>query len=237
MVVVTATRQLHVAIVMDGNGRWATARGLPRVAGHRQGAMVVHDVVAAAPGLGITALTIFAFSTENWKRPPDEVSYILHLFVAMVTRWLPELISQHVRVRVIGDRTALPSDVRSAVETIEGRTASCDGLHLNVALNYGGRAEILHAAQAFAADCVAGNAAPSDLTEDGFTSYCWLAGESAPDIVIRTAGELRVSNFLLWEMAYAELFFLDVLWPDFTPAALEGVVKTFDARRRRFGAV
>ena len=233
----TETHQLHVAIVMDGNGRWATARGLPRVAGHRQGAQVVHDVVAAAPGLGVTVLTIFAFSTENWRRPPDEVSYILHLFVAMVTKWLPELISQHVRVSVIGDRAALPSDVRLAVETIESRTALCDGLHLNVALNYGGRAEILHAAKVFAADCVAGHAAPSDLTEDRFSSYLWLAGEPAPDIVVRTAGELRVSNFLLWEMAYAELFFLDVLWPDFTPAALESIVKEFNTRGRRFGGL
>jgi len=232
---VTTSSRLHVAIVMDGNGRWAIDRGLPRVAGHRQGAQVVHDIVAAAPGLGVTALTIFAFSTENWKRPPDEVSYILHLFVTMVKKWLPELISQHVRVRVIGDRAALPDDVRGSVETIEERTAACDGLHLNVALNYGGRAEILHAARAFAAACVAGTAAPEDLTEDGFGSFLWLAGEESPDIVVRTGAESRVSNFLLWEMAYAELFFLDVLWPDFTPATLDMIVRKFNSRNRRFG--
>jgi len=232
---VTTGTQLHVAIVMDGNGRWAVARGLPRVAGHRQGAQVVHDIVAAAPGLGVSALTIFAFSTENWKRPADEVSSILHLFVAMVTKWLPELVSQHVRVRVIGERAALPPDVRASVETIESRTGSCEGLHLNVALNYGGRAEILHAAQTFAGDCAAGKAIPSDLTEDRFDSYLWLGRESPPDIVIRTAGELRVSNFLLWEMAYAELFFLDVLWPDFTAATLDSVLREFRSRNRRFG--
>lgn len=231
----TTGTQLHVAIVMDGNGRWAVARGLPRVAGHRQGAQVVHDIVAAAPGLGVSALTIFAFSTENWKRPADEVSSILHLFVAMVTKWLPELVSQHVRVRVIGERAALPPDVRASVETIESRTGSCEGLHLNVALNYGGRAEILHAAQTFAGDCAAGKAIPSDLTEDRFDSYLWLGRESPPDIVIRTAGELRVSNFLLWEMAYAELFFLDVLWPDFTAATLDSVLREFRSRNRRFG--
>ncbi|MGB9666269.1 MAG: polyprenyl diphosphate synthase [Candidatus Cryosericum sp.] len=231
----TAGTQLHVAIVMDGNGRWAVARGLPRIAGHRQGAQVVHDIVAAAPGLGITALTIFAFSTENWKRPADEVSYILHLFVAMVNKWLPELMAQHVRVRVVGDREALPSDVRSSVEVIESRTASGDGLHLNVALNYGGRAEILHAARAFAKDCTAGKAVPSDLTEERFGSYLWLGSEPAPDLVIRTAGELRVSNFLLWEMAYSELFFLDVFWPDVTPAILGSVLQQFKSRDRRFG--
>lgn len=231
----TARTQLHVAIVMDGNGRWAVARGLPRIAGHRQGAQVVHDIVAAAPGLGITALTIFAFSTENWKRPADEVSYILHLFVAMVNKWLPELMAQHVRVRVVGDREELPSDVRSSVGVIENRTASGDGLHLNVALNYGGRAEILHAARAFAGDCTAGKAVPSDLTEERFDSYLWLGSEAAPDLVIRTAGELRVSNFLLWEMAYAELFFLDVLWPDVTPAILGSVLQQFKTRDRRFG--
>lgn len=231
----SATSQLHVAIVLDGNGRWAVERGLPRIAGHRQGAQVVHDIVAAAPGLGVTALTIFAFSTENWKRPADEVSYILHLFVTMVTKWLPELVSQHVRVRIIGDRAALPTDVSDSVETIEKRTASCDGLHLNVALNYGGRAEILHAARAFAAECVAGTAAPQDLTEDRFDSYLWLEGEAPVDIVVRTGAESRVSNFLLWEMAYAELFFLDVLWPDFTPATLDMIVHKFKSRNRRFG--
>jgi len=232
---VSATSQLHVAIVLDGNGRWAVERGLPRIAGHRRGAQIVHDIVAAAPGLGVTALTIFAFSTENWKRPADEVSYILHLFVTMVTKWLPELVSQHVRVRIIGDRAALPTDVSDSVETIEKRTASCDGLHLNVALNYGGRAEILHAARAFAAECVAGTAAPQDLTEDRFDSYLWLEGEAPVDIVVRTGAESRVSNFLLWEMAYAELFFLDVLWPDFTPATLDMIVHKFKSRNRRFG--
>ncbi|MCX6087238.1 MAG: polyprenyl diphosphate synthase [Caldiserica bacterium] len=231
----SATSQLHVAIVLDGNGRWAVERGLPRIAGHRQGAQIVHDIVAAAPGLGVTALTIFAFSTENWKRPADEVSYILHLFVTMVTKWLPELVSQHVRVRIIGDRAALPTDVSDSVETIEKRTASCGGLHLNVALNYGGRAEILHAARAFAAECVAGTAAPQDLTEDRFDSYLWLEGEAPVDIVVRTGAESRVSNFLLWEMAYAELFFLDVLWPDFTPATLDMIVHKFKSRNRRFG--
>jgi undecaprenyl diphosphate synthase len=234
---VDTSSQLHVAIVMDGNGRWAVEHGLPRIAGHRQGAQVVHDIVAAAPGLGVTALTIFAFSTENWKRPPDEVSYILHLFVSMVTKWLPELISQHVRVRIIGDRAALPGDVSASVEAIEKRTASCDGLHLNVALNYGGRAEILLAAKTFAAECAVGTATPEELTEERFDSYLWLRGEAPPDIVVRTGAESRVSNFLLWEMAYAELFFLDMLWPDFKPATLDMIVRKFKSRNRRFGSL
>jgi len=140
-----------------------------------------------------------------------------------------------VRVRIIGDRVALPTDVTDSVETIEKRTASCDGLHLNVALNYGGRAEILHAARAFAAECAEGTAAPQDLTEDRFDSYLWLEGEAPVDIVVRTGAESRVSNFLLWEMAYAELFFLDVLWPDFTPATLDMIVHKFKSRNRRFG--
>jgi undecaprenyl diphosphate synthase len=232
---VTTDTQLHIAIVMDGNGRWAVGRGLPRIAGHRQGAQVVHDIVAAAPGMGVAALTVFAFSTENWKRPADEVNYILHLFVTTVKKWLPELTAQHVRVRILGDRDALPSDVRAAVEVIESRTESGDGLHLNVALNYGGRAEILRAAKLFATDCAAGLAQPQDLDERRFESYLWLRGEASPDIVIRTGAESRISNFLLWEMAYAELFFLDVLWPDFTPATLQGVIREFKSRERRFG--
>ncbi len=227
--------QLHVAIVMDGNGRWAVSRGLPRIAGHKQGAQVVHDIVAAAPAMGVAVLTVFAFSTENWKRPVDEVNYILHLFVATVTKWLPELMSRHVRVRIIGDRDALPADVRAAIEVIENRTESGNGLRLNVALNYGGRAEIVRAARLFAADCTAGKAQPGDLDESMFESYLWLRGEAAPDIVIRTGAEFRVSNFLLWEMAYAELFFLDVLWPDFTPASLQEVIRVFRSRDRRFG--
>jgi undecaprenyl diphosphate synthase len=232
---VIADTQLHVAIVMDGNGRWAVGHGLPRIAGHRQGSQAVHNIVAAAPGMGVAALTVFAFSTENWRRPVDEVNYILHLFVTTVTKWLPELITQHVRVRIIGDRDALPADVRAAVEAIESRTESGDGLHLNVAFNYGGRAEILRAARLFAADCAAGTAKPADLNESKFESYLWLRGEAAPDIVIRTGAESRVSNFLLWEMAYAELFFLDVLWPDFTPATLQEVIHVFRSRDRRFG--
>ncbi len=228
---------LHVAIVMDGNGRWAVARGLPRIAGHRQGAQTVHDIVAAAPGLGVAALTVFAFSTENWKRPSDEVNYILRLFVTTVKKWLPELVAQHVRVHIIGDRDALPDDVHTAVEAIEKQTEAGTGLHLNVALNYGGRAEIVHAARSFVSDCMAGKAAPGELTEETFGSYLWLCDETAPDIIIRTGAESRISNFLLWEMAYAELFFLDVLWPDFTPAMLQNVIRTFRSRDRRLGGL
>lgn len=230
-------RKLHVAIVMDGNGRWAVQHGLPRVAGHRQGAQVVHDVVAAAPGLGVSTLTVFAFSTENWKRPKEEVDFIMQLFVSTVTKWLPELIERGVKVRVIGDRGALPGAVRSAVDGIEGKTASGNGLHLNVALNYGGRAEIVAAAGRFAEACAAGTVSPHDLTEDRFSSYLWLAPDAEPDIVIRTGGERRVSNFLLWEMAYSELFFLDLLWPEFTPDTLASVLSEFRARDRRFGAL
>ncbi len=230
-------RKLHVAIVMDGNGRWAVQHGLPRVAGHRQGAQVVHDVVAAAPGLGVSALTVFAFSTENWKRPKEEVDFIMQLFVSTVTKWLPELMERGVKVRVIGNRGVLPGAVRTAVAAIEGKTASGSGLHLNVALNYGGRAEIVAAAREFSEACTAGTAFPHDLTEDRFSSYLWLAPDTEPDLVIRTGGERRVSNFLLWEMAYSELFFLDLLWPEFTPDTLASVLSEFRARDRRFGAL
>lgn len=221
---------------MDGNGRWAVNRGLPRIAGHRQGAQVVHDIVATAPAAGVSALTVFAFSTENWKRSADEVGSILHLFVTTVTKWLPDLVTQRVRVRVIGERSSLPPDVRTAVRVIETQTESGDGLHLNVALNYGGRAEIVHAAREFATACAAGRATPESLTESTFESNLWLRGEKSPDIVIRTGGESRVSNFLLWEMAYAEFFFLDVLWPDFTPDTLNDVIRMFRKRNRRFGS-
>jgi undecaprenyl diphosphate synthase len=187
--------------------------------------------------LGVAALTVFAFSTENWKRPSDEVNYILRLFVTTVKKWLPELVAQHVRVHIIGDRDALPDDVHTAVEAIEKQTEAGIGLHLNVALNYGGRAEIVHAARSFVSDCMAGKAAPGELTEETFGSYLWLRDETAPDIIIRTGAESRVSNFLLWEMAYAELFFLDVLWPDFTPAMLQNVIRTFRSRDRRLGGL
>ncbi len=232
-----AERRLHVAIVMDGNGRWAVQHGLPRVAGHRQGAQVVHDVVAAAPDLGVGVLTVFAFSTENWKRPQEEVDFIMQLFVSTVTKWLPELLERSVRVRIIGDRAALPGAVRAAVEAIEEKTASGTGLHLNVALNYGGRAEIVAGARRFAEACAAGTASPGNLTEELFSSYLWLGMEAAPDLVVRTGGERRVSNFLLWEMAYSELFFLDLLWPEFTPDTLASVLKEFRSRDRRFGAL
>ena len=208
---------------------------MPRIAGHRRGAQVVRDIVAAAPASGVSALTVFAFSTENWKRSADEVGSILHLFVTTVTRWLPDLVAQRVRVRVIGERSGLPPNVRVAVQVIETQTESGDGLHLNVALNYGGRAEIVHAAREFATECAAGRATPESLTESAFESHLWLRDEKPPDIVIRTGGESRVSNFLLWELAYAEFFFLDVLWPDFTPDTLNDVIRMFRKRDRRFG--
>lgn len=234
---VTTTEGLHVAIIMDGNGRWAVARGLPRIAGHKRGADVVHDIVAGAPAAGVSALTIFAFSTENWRRPKKEVDYILHLFVKTVEVWMPELVAQHVRVRIIGDRMGLSARVQGAISAIESRTAQECGLHLNVALNYGGRAEILFAAQSFAADCVAGRTQSAALDEQAFQRYLWLGDEKAPDIVVRTGAEQRISNFLLWELAYAELFFVDTLWPDFTVATLSGIVDEYRTRRRRFGGL
>ena len=226
----------HVAIIMDGNGRWAKARGLPRLAGHRQGVETVRKIVDACPELGIQYLTLFAFSTENWRRSDEEVGGLMQLFRNYMQREADKLFKQDVRVRFLGNRDGLPVDIQMMMQDLEAKTRERKRFGLNVALNHGGRDEITRAARRIAAKVQAGALTPEDITEETFADHLDSAGLPDPCIVIRTSGEYRISNFLLWQAAYAEYEFVDVQWPDFTPAMLADALERFTFRDRRFGA-
>jgi undecaprenyl diphosphate synthase len=221
---------------MDGNGRWAKARSLPRALGHRRGAEAVREVVVACRELGIEYLTLYAFSSENWKRPAAEVGDLMDLLRFFIRRELDELDRNGVRIRIIGDRAPLAADIVGLVEEAERRTAGNQGLTLVIALNYGSHNEILAACRAIAGDVAAGRLDPARIDADMFTGYLQTAGIPDPDLLIRTSGEQRLSNFLLWQSAYTELVFTNTLWPDFGRAELEGAVAEFQRRDRRFGA-
>jgi undecaprenyl diphosphate synthase len=226
----------HVAIIMDGNGRWAAARGLPRVAGHRAGVEAVRRAVRMCVESGIGCLTLYAFSSENWRRPAAEVLDLTGLLRHFLRAEIEELHSKGVRLRVIGDRTRFDSDIQRDLLAAEQRTAANARLTLVVALSYGGRAEIVAAARAVAEAARDGTLDPADLDEAGFASHLSTAGLPDPDLIIRTSGEQRLSNFLLWQSAYAELVFLDALWPDFGPSHFADALAEFARRERRFGA-
>jgi len=226
---------LHVAIIMDGNGRWAKRRGLPRAFGHREGVAALRRTVEAAPDLGIARLTVFGFSTENWRRPPPEVSELMSLMKAYFHSDIARLERNGVKVRILGRREGLEPEILGVVEEAERRTANNERFVLQVAFNYGGRADIVDAARAFAQRVADGKASPADLDEALFEQALSTAPASAPDLIIRTSGERRISNFLLWECAYSELVFQDLLWPDYGPDALKAAVADFHARERRFG--
>ncbi len=217
-----------VAIIMDGNGRWARARGLPVGAGHRAGAQALKRVVRRARDIGIKDLTVYSFSTENWSRPQDEVTDLMHLFTELIERELPELMDEGVRMRFVGRRDRLGDALRARIVEAESRTQGNPGLRLFIAMDYGGRQEIVHAARRFAAEC------GPEAGEDEFGQL--LYGDLRdPELVIRTSGEQRLSNFLLWQTAYSELHFSDRMWPDFSPDDLEIAVADYAGRRRRFG--
>lgn len=224
----------HVALIMDGNGRWAEQRGLPRAAGHRAGVEALKRTVKAAPNLGIRCLTVFGFSTENWSRPEAEVSDLMGMVRAFVASDLDRLHREGVRVRVLGRRRGLPADIAELIERAESKTARNDRFRLQVAFNYGARADLLDAVRVHA-ERVAAGAAPSEIDEAGFSALLSTAGAPPLDLVVRTSGEQRLSNFLLWEAAYAELVFQDILWPDYGEGALSEAVAAFGARDRRFG--
>jgi undecaprenyl diphosphate synthase len=226
----------HVAIIMDGNGRWAKSRGLPRVAGHRRGADAVRRTVSAAAELGVTYLTLFGFSSENWKRPADEVDDLMGLLRHYLRGEIAELHANGVRVRVIGDRARLSPDIVTLIDNAESLTRGNGGLRLTIALSYGGRAEIASAARAIAAAVKEGRLAPEQVDEDLFARHLFTADMPDPDLVIRTSGEQRISNFLLWQTAYSELVFTSTLWPDFGKAELEQAIRDFHGRERRYGA-
>lgn len=229
----------HVAIVMDGNGRWAKAKGLPRMAGHNAGMKAMKEIVRRSGELGIKHLTVYAFSTENWKRSVEEVSGIFSLIVVYVEKELKELAANNVQVHVLGDYSVLPEDsVRSLKKAIDA-TKSNTGLHFNIALNYGGRADICMAAKELAKLVKDGKLEPEEIDEKLIGEHLWTgaAHEDVPDpeLIIRTSGELRLSNFLLWQSAYSEFVVTDVLWPDFTPEHFEKCIEEFQHRDRRFG--
>lgn len=227
----------HVAIIMDGNGRWATNRGWPRLVGHRKGAERVKEIVRSAPDIGIRWLTLYAFSTENWKRSTEEVIGLMSIFARYIEREADRLAAESVRMRFIGDRSRLDAKLQKLMAGIEARTAPYSRLNLTIAINYGGRDEILRATRAIAADVAAGRLKPEDVTDALIGQRLDTADLPDPDLVIRTSGETRTSNFLLWQAAYAEYEFTPTLWPDFTPAELAQIVSRFGNRERRFGGV
>ncbi len=227
----------HVAIIMDGNGRWATDRGWPRLVGHRKGAERVKEIVRCAPDLGIRWLTIYAFSTENWKRSTEEVLGLMSIFARYIEREADRLAAESVRMRFIGDRSRLDAKLQKLMAGIEARTAPYSRLNLTVAINYGGRDEMVRATRAIAAEVAAGRLAPEAVTEALISSRLDTAGLPDPDLVIRTSGETRTSNFLPWQAAYAEYEFTGTLWPDFSPAELAAILARFGNRDRRFGGV
>ncbi|MFE3839159.1 polyprenyl diphosphate synthase [Rhodobacteraceae bacterium PA1-206B] len=222
---------------MDGNGRWATRRGWPRLVGHRKGAERVREIVRAAPGLGIRWMTLYAFSTENWKRSTEEVLGLMSIFARYIQREADELAREGVRLRFIGDRSRLAPRLQRLMAGIEARTAHLSRLDLVVAINYGGRDEILRAARAIALEAAEGRFCPEDLTEAAFSDRLDSRGIPDPDLVIRTSGETRTSNFLPWQAAYAEYEFTETLWPDFTPEELGAILARYGNRERRFGGV
>ncbi|MGH1329439.1 MAG: polyprenyl diphosphate synthase [Paracoccaceae bacterium] len=227
----------HVAIIMDGNGRWATSRGKPRLFGHHAGAKRVREVVNACPDLGVKYVTIFAFSTENWKRTQSEVSGLMSLFRRYIVKEAKELFKEGVRVRFIGDRVRLDEKLVKMMDELEDLTKDCSRVNLTIALNYGGRDEVARATKRLAEDVAAGKLDPADVDEETLPRYLDTCVLPDPDLVIRTSGEARISNFLLWQSAYAEYEFIETLWPDFTKDIFADIVKNYGKRDRRFGAV
>ena len=229
----------HVGIIMDGNGRWAKAHGVPRVMGHNAGMQSMKKIVIATSNMGIKYLTVYAFSTENWKRSTEEVSGIFKLIVKYVNSELEELDENNVHINIFGDYSMLPQASIDAIDKMVGRLADNDGLVFNIALNYGGRDEIMRSVRELARQCAEEGRDPSSLTEDDLSMYLWSGsanyGVPDPDLIIRTSGEERISNFLTWQSAYSELMFTDTLWPDFTPEEYAEMIDAYANRDRRFG--
>ena len=227
----------HVAVIMDGNGRWAKLRHKRRVEGHRAGIDSVRDVVETSARVGLEVLTLYAFSVENWKRPPTEVSTLMGLLKHYLRRELQTLLRNNIRFQVLGRMGDLPADVQGELNRAMERTRSSTGLLFNIALNYGGRAEITDAVQRLLADVVANGKDPAGITEETLSSYLYTAGQPDPDLLIRTSGELRISNFLLWQIAYAEIWVTEVLWPDFRRRHLLQAIADYQKRHRRYGGI
>jgi undecaprenyl diphosphate synthase len=227
----------HIAIIMDGNGRWAKKRGLPRSMGHREGGKVVKKISNFCADIGVRFLTLYAFSTENWKRPKEEVEYLMDLLVDYLVHIETHLDGREVRVRVIGDKSSLSPRVREEIEKVESKTQKYNDLNLTLAINYGSRAEITYAFKEVMKDVQNGNVNLDEITEEDIREKLYTSFMPEPDILIRPGGEQRMSNYLLWQCAYAELFFLDVLWPDFSNQHIEKIILEFQKRNRRYGGI
>ena len=226
----------HIAIILDGNGRWAKKRGLPRTAGHAAGAETFRRIATYCKNIGVNYLTVYAFSTENWSRPEEEVKSIMKLLDRYLREAIATMERDHIKMKILGDVSILSPSLRAEIEETNEISSRYEGFQANICLNYGGRAEILQAAKQYAVDASKG-IAPADLTEEAFSSYLYSAGIPDPDLLIRPGGEKRISNFLLWQCAYSEFYFTDVLWPDFTPEELDKAIAEFSRRDRRFGGV
>ena len=227
---------LSIGIIMDGNGRWAKQRGLPRTAGHKKGAAVFQDIANYCEELGVSSVTFYAFSTENWKRPLEEVSAIMKLFGEYLLKGL-NYKDRNIRIKFLGDRTVLDPKLQELMNKLEAESSVKTGMTLNIAINYGGRPEIVRAAQQLAAKAAAGEIKPEEITEQLLSDAMYTAGQKDPDFILRPSGEKRLSNFMLWQAAYSELVEMDVLWPDFTRSDLDAAIEEFNHRSRRFGGL
>ena len=225
----------HIAISMDGNGRWAKKKLLNRISGHMKGVDAVREIVTACRKLGIKVLTLYAFSVENWMRPKDEVAALMRLLKEYLIKESKEMVQNNIRLRAIGRVEDLPRDVQNTLQETIKKTAQCDGMILNLALSYGGRSEILHAVQGILSDFQKGRIKPEEITLQRFSQYLWTWGIPDPDLLIRTSGEFRISNFLLWQIAYTELYVTETLWPDFDRQELFKAIADYQSRERRFG--
>lgn len=227
----------HVAVIMDGNGRWAKRRALPRIMGHRRGVDVLKKLLRTCRDWGVGALTAYAFSTENWGRPTEEVEFLMTLFERVLRQELREMMSENVRIRFAGNLTALPTSLRAEIDRAVEMTSTNTGIQFTVATNYGGRQEIMHAVKAIAAQVQSGQLELDDIDESVFERHLYTNGICDPDLLIRTSGEMRISNFLLWQMAYAEIYVTDTMWPDFDRTQFHAALRDYQSRERRFGKV
>ncbi len=225
----------HIAIIMDGNGRWAQKRSMPRSSGHQAGVKATRQVVEHCARLGVNALTVYAFSSENWGRPQAEVSFLMELFVRALRNEVEKLHDSGIQLRFIGEISEFPEGLRREIAFSSEKTAANEGMQLNIAVNYGGRNEMVRVMRRIAADIKQGSVSPDDIDEKLITSYSWLPEGLEPDLFIRTGGEQRLSNYLLWHLAYTELYFTQTLWPDFGPGELDSAIQQFSHRQRRFG--
>lgn len=233
----SARRPKHIAIIMDGNGRWAEAQGLPRIEGHRRGVESVREVLDACREFGIECLTLYCFSSENWRRPADELEFLMELLKAYLVAECPKIIEQNVRLKIIGRRSPLPQDVLDEMDRTVSACSVCTGMTLCLAINYGSRAEIVDAIKSIGAEIADGRCSLDKIDEEMISHHLYTAGLPDPDLLIRTSGEMRISNYLLWQISYSELYVTDVCWPEFGRNALAQSIRDYSQRQRRFGAV